>query len=207
MLIKEGPDIRNTVLLWLDRKQRKLWAGIIEDLDVLLSRYVRALLLLAIATCISYSIGYSLLGVPYALLLASAAAMLEFIPFAGPLAAAGLAIVVAGFSGYAHMWWLIVFIGCYRMFQDYVLNPFLMSEGVEVSPLMVIIGLLAGDQLGGVAGIFFVSAVNGGAQDHLYSRQCCAKKTRLEVMRKKKMKKRWPAPPCPLNCRRIYQPN
>ena len=39
-------------------------------------------------------------------------------------------------------------------FQDYVLNPYLMSEGVEVSPLLVIVGLLAGEQLGGVTGIF-----------------------------------------------------
>jgi predicted PurR-regulated permease PerM len=29
-----------------------------------------------------------------------------------------------------------------------------MSEGVEVSPLLVILGLLAGEQLGGVPGIF-----------------------------------------------------
>jgi len=42
----------------------------------------------------------------------------------------------------------------YRLFQDYVLNPYLMSEGVKVSPLLVIVGLLAGEQLGGVAGIF-----------------------------------------------------
>ena len=154
LLIKEGPDIRNNVLLWLDKPHRRLWSAIIEDLDVLLSRYVRALLFLAIATAIAYSIAYSLLGVPYALLLAFAAAILEFIPFAGPLAAAGLAVIVAGFSGYDHMLWLMGFIFAYRMFQDYVLNPYLMSEGVEVSPLMVIIGLLAGDQLGGVAGIF-----------------------------------------------------
>ena len=154
LLIKEGPDIRNNVLLWLDKRHRRLWSAIIEDLDVLLSRYVRALLFLSIATAIAYSIAYSLLGVPYGLLLAFAAAILEFIPFAGPLAAAGLAVVVAGFTGYDHLLWLIGFIFAYRMFQDYVLSPYLMSEGVEVSPLMVIIGLLAGDQLGGVAGIF-----------------------------------------------------
>ena len=52
------------------------------------------------------------------------------------------------------MFWLIGFIAAYRLFQDYVVNPYLMSEGVEVSPLMVIVGLLAGDQLGGVVGIF-----------------------------------------------------
>jgi len=89
-----------------------------------------------------------------AVVLAGAAALLEFIPFAGPLAAAILAVVVAGFSGFDHVFWLIGFIAAYRLFQDYVLNPYLMSEGVEVSPLMVIVGLLAGDQLGGVVGIF-----------------------------------------------------
>ena len=80
--------------------------------------------------------------------------MLEFIPFAGPLAAAVIAVVVAGFSGFEHVFWLIGFIAAYRLVQDYVVNPYLMSEGVEVSPLMVIVGLLAGDQLGGVVGIF-----------------------------------------------------
>jgi predicted PurR-regulated permease PerM len=34
-----------------------------------------------------------------------------------------------------------------------------MSEGVEVSPFLVIVGLLAGDQLGGVAGIFLAVPV------------------------------------------------
>jgi predicted PurR-regulated permease PerM len=50
--------------------------------------------------------------------------------------------------------WLLIFIIAYRMFQDYVLNPMLMSEGVEVSPLLIIVGLLAGDELAGVTGIF-----------------------------------------------------
>ncbi|MET3134589.1 putative PurR-regulated permease PerM [Oxalobacteraceae bacterium GrIS 1.11] len=154
LLIKEAPAMRKEMFSWLNSPNQKLWSAIIDDLDVLLSRYVRALLMLSIATFVSYGIVFSLLGVPYALLLAGAAAILEFIPFAGPLAAVALALVVAGFSGYEHLLWLISFIFAYRMFQDYVLNPYLMSEGVEVSPLMVIVGLLAGDQLGGVAGIF-----------------------------------------------------
>ena len=154
LLIKEGPDMRDGLLSLLNRPNKKLWGAIIEDLDILLSRYVRALLLLSIATFICYSVAFSLMGVPYSLLLAGAAALLEFIPSAGPLAAAILAVVVAGFSGFDHVFWLIGFIAAYRLFQDYVLNPYLMSEGVEVSPLMVIVGLLAGDQLGGVVGIF-----------------------------------------------------
>jgi predicted PurR-regulated permease PerM len=40
------------------------------------------------------------------------------------------------------------------LFQDYVLSPHLMSKGVELHPLMIILGVLAGGEIGGVAGIF-----------------------------------------------------
>ncbi len=177
LLIKEAPAMRDEMLSWMNRANRKLWDGIITDLDVLLSRYVRALLFLSVATFIAYSIAFSLMGVPYAMLLAGLAAVLEFIPFAGPLAASATALVVAGFSGYDHLLWLVGFIVAYRAFQDYVLNPYLMSEGVEVSPLMVILGLLAGDQLGGVAGIFLSVPVMA-ALKIVFTRASAAQKAR-----------------------------
>jgi predicted PurR-regulated permease PerM len=48
-----------------------------------------------------------------------------------------------------------VFWGCYRVFQDYVLNPYLMSSRVELHPLLVLFGVLAGNSIGGVPGMFF----------------------------------------------------
>jgi predicted PurR-regulated permease PerM len=159
LLIKEGPQMRDACLELLNDRHRVLWAEIVTDLNVLLSKYVRALLFLSLATLISYGVVFSLLGVPYAFLLAVSAGLLEFVPFAGPLGAVAITLVVAVFSGYGHLLWLVIFIGLYRLFQDYVLNPYLMSEGVEVSPFLVIVGLLAGDQLGGVAGIFLAVPV------------------------------------------------
>ncbi|MEW9584935.1 AI-2E family transporter [Paraburkholderia sp. DGU8] len=159
LLIKEGPQMREALLQLLTQRHRTLWEAIVTDLNVLLSRYVRALLFLSLATLTSYGVAFSLMGVPYAFLLAVSAGLLEFVPFAGPLAAVALALVVAGFGGYPHLLGLVIFIGLYRLFQDYVLNPYLMSEGVEVSPFLVIVGLLAGDQLGGVAGIFLAVPV------------------------------------------------
>jgi predicted PurR-regulated permease PerM len=154
LLIKEAPMLRAEVLSWLGKANGTLWTAIAEDLNVLLVSFVRALLLLSFATFISYSLVFSALGVPYALLLAGIAALLEIIPFFGPLTAAGIVLAVSGFSGYEHLLWLMAFILAYRIFQDYVLSPYLMSAGLEVSPLLVIVGLLAGEQLGGVAGIF-----------------------------------------------------
>ena len=41
-----------------------------------------------------------------------------------------------------------------RLFQDYVLQPHLMSAGVALHPLWVIFAVLAGEQVAGVAGMF-----------------------------------------------------
>jgi len=120
----------------------------------LLLLYMRSLLFLCCATYVSFSIVLSAMGVRYALLLASIAFPLEFVPLVGPLSAAVIIIAVSAVSGYPHILWLIIFLGIYRMFQDYVLQPHLMSKGVELHPLMVIFGVFAGGEIGGVAGIF-----------------------------------------------------
>ena len=80
--------------------------------------------------------------------------MLEFIPVVGPLSGMITVTLVAAFSGYPHILWLVIFLLAYRVFQDYVLQPYLMSQGIELHPLLVLAGILAGEQLAGVAGVF-----------------------------------------------------
>jgi len=154
LLIKEAPAMRATVLGWMTPRYAALWGNISDDLSFTLSKYVRALLLLSLSTLLAYGVAFSVMGVPYALVLAAVAALLEFIPFVGPLAALVGAVAIAAVMGFDSLLLLFGFIVAYRAFQDYVLSPYLMSEGVEVSPLLVIVGLLLGDEIGGVAGIF-----------------------------------------------------
>ncbi|MHB2020592.1 MAG: AI-2E family transporter, partial [Candidatus Xenobia bacterium] len=95
----------------------------------------------------------SLVGVPYSVLLAVLAGLFEFVPLLGPLSAAAMIFGVALFSGFPHLVWLVIFLIAYRLFEDYVLSPFLMSSGAEVSPLLVIVGVLAGEHIAGVPGM------------------------------------------------------
>ena len=60
-----------------------------------------------------------------------------------PLAAAVISLLVAGVSGYSHVVWLLVFFIVYRLFQDYVLSPYLLSSGVQLHPLLVLFGAVA----------------------------------------------------------------
>ena len=148
--------MRDTFIQGLgDEPQRALATEILNDVHVLLGQYIRALVFLAIATFISYSAFLMFTGAPYALLLAGLAGLLEFIPVVGPLAAGAIVLLVCAFSGYAHLLWFLIFWIVYRLFQDYVLSPQLMSAGVELHPLLVLFGVLAGERIAGVPGMFF----------------------------------------------------
>jgi len=153
--LKDGIEIRRALIQAFDPGEQALVDGILLDLHLVLASYMRALLLLALATFTSYLTFLSLLGAPYALLLAGIAGTLEVIPVIGPLIGAVVVFLVAALSGFPHVLWLVVILSVYRLFQDYVLSPVLMSEGVEMHPLLVLLGVLAGETLGGIPGMFF----------------------------------------------------
>jgi predicted PurR-regulated permease PerM len=49
---------------------------------------------------------------------------------------------------------VLIFLLAYRMFQDYVLSPYLMGSGVELHPLLVLFGVFAGAEVAGIPGTF-----------------------------------------------------
>jgi predicted PurR-regulated permease PerM len=151
-ILKDGRQIRDGFLEMLDHGRRTV-EDTLADAHTLLLQYMRALLFLCLATLVTFSIALSILQVPYATLLAAIAFPLEFIPLVGPLTAAVLILSVSAISG-GPVLSVFIFLGCYRMFQDYVLSPHLMSKGVELHPLLVIFGVFAGEEIAGVQGVF-----------------------------------------------------
>jgi predicted PurR-regulated permease PerM len=129
---------------------------ILDDVHSVLKNYIRALVILSIASFCAYTIFLSSMGYSYELLLAGLAGILEFIPVIGPVAALLIILIVCGVvNGAGGLIWIAIFWACYRVFQDYILNPYLMSAGVELHPLLVLFGVLAGEKIGGIPGMFF----------------------------------------------------
>jgi predicted PurR-regulated permease PerM len=91
--------------------------------------------------------------VPYGVLLAAIAGLLEFIPMMGPLTASVLILLVAGVAS-SHVLAVVIFLPVYRIFQDYILSPHLMEQGVELHPLLVLFGVFAGAEIAGIPGTF-----------------------------------------------------
>jgi len=152
--LKDGREMREGILETIeDPVRRAMVDDLLADVDLLLAHYMRAILLLSLATFTSYSILFTILQVPYGILLAALAATLEFIPLIGPFTAGALILIVAAVSG-GPVLGAFIFLGVYRVFQDYVLSPLLMRAGTEVHPLLVLFGVFAGTELAGIPGAF-----------------------------------------------------
>ena len=138
-----------------DRQDRRMFNMILGDIHSVLRNYIRALVLLAAASFTAWAVFLSIMRYPYDLLLAGVSAMLEFIPVIGPAAALVIMLTVCIVSGSGGLLWIVIFWGTFRVIQDYVLSPYLMSSGIELHPLLVLFGVLAGEALAGIPGMFF----------------------------------------------------
>lgn len=136
------------------RPQREFLENVLNDLNQMLAHFIRAQLILAALTLVMYSAFLGIMGVPYALVLGTVGGLLEFIPVVGPLAAAVTIIGVALLMSYKHWLVLVIFLGVWRLLQDYVSSPRIMGESMELHPLGAIFGVMAGGEVAGILGIY-----------------------------------------------------
>jgi predicted PurR-regulated permease PerM len=154
--LKDGEQIRDALIGSVDSKRdRTLLEQILDDIHLLLRNYIRALVMMSVSSFIGWVLFLSIMRYPYELLLAGIAGLLEFIPVIGPSAAIILMLIVYGITGAGGLLWIVIFGLSYRFFADYVLSPYLMSSGVEIHPLLVLFGVLAGESVAGIPGMFF----------------------------------------------------
>jgi predicted PurR-regulated permease PerM len=132
-LVEEGP-------------RRALLDDVLADTHLLLAHYMRAMLLLSLGTFAVYSIVFSIMGVPYAILLGLLGGLMEFIPTIGPVVAGLTILLVVVVSG-GHVLAVVIFVLCYRVFMDYFASP-------QLHPLLLLFGVFAGAEAAGVAGAF-----------------------------------------------------
>src|SRR5260370_28549053 len=81
--------------------------------------------------------------------------MLEVGPLVGPLTVAILALLLALLhSGWVMALVVLAFLGVMRVVEDYMIYPRIIGVGIHLHPLAVILAILAGAEIAGVAGIF-----------------------------------------------------
>ena len=151
--LKDGQSIAaDMVGLATDQRKKAVLKGIVDDVNVMLGSYIRAQIILAVLTAIVLTIVLGATRVPFAFILGPLAGVFEFIPVVGPAIACALIFGLALLAGYGHLLFLFLFLGSWRIVQDYANAPRIMGKSLEISPLAEIFGVLAGGEIGGVVG-------------------------------------------------------
>jgi predicted PurR-regulated permease PerM len=153
--LKDGPAFVDALVKMAARRNsQRLLRTVFEDLNEMVTHYVRTQLVLAGLALIVYTFVFWVMRLPYSFALSSIAGVLEFIPVVGPAVAAVVVLGVAFLAGYNHLVIVIIFLGCWRIVQDYFISPQLMKSNLEMHPLAVIFAVLVGAELGGVVGVY-----------------------------------------------------
>jgi predicted PurR-regulated permease PerM len=154
LMLKDAAAIRRTILTALPHHIQLRGHRLFEEMNATLAAYVRAQLIACVVVGTLSGIGFAMLGNPYAILLGVLAAVLEFIPMIGPLVVAVVAVAIAALHDPALAVWTAVFLTVLRGVEDYVIYPRLIGRDIHLHPLVVILAVLAGVELDGIAGIF-----------------------------------------------------
>ncbi|PJA46439.1 hypothetical protein CO172_03700 [Candidatus Uhrbacteria bacterium CG_4_9_14_3_um_filter_36_7] len=116
-------------------------------------------LLLGFIVGVLVYIGLSILGVPYALVLALLSGIFEIVPYAGPLFATIPALII-GFSVSPFMGLLVLILYIViQQIENNILVPKIMQHATGLNPVVSIVSLLIGVKLGGVVGAIFAIPV------------------------------------------------
>ncbi len=140
------------------RDARELW----DAFGFSLSRYLGGLVFVVIVQGILAGLALWVLGVPYAILLGAWVSLTAIVPYLGPFIGAIPAVVVAltfGSSTFeSHTTTAILTIVAYVLIQQFegnFLTPRVQGQALHVHPIIVLLAVIGGAQLAGLAGVIF----------------------------------------------------
>jgi predicted PurR-regulated permease PerM len=153
--LKDGHELSQRFINSVeDPRNRQMVSETVEEMNSMLGQFIRAQLTLAGLAMVVVTFVLWIMRVPYAFALGPAAGALEFIPVVGPAVGLVAVLAVALLSGYSHMWLLLIFLLIWRGIQDYITSPRILGNKLELHPLTVLFGVLAGGEVAGVIGVF-----------------------------------------------------
>lgn len=151
MSIRED-GIKNFIISLVPEKQKKYAGDITDRIKYKIGRWIIGQMFLMLIIFIFDFIGLYLIGVPYALLLAIFAGLMEIVPYVGPVVSAVpgiiLGFLVSPWIGFlAFLVYLLA-----QQFENHIITPQIMKKAVGLSPVTVILVLLIGAKLAGIFG-------------------------------------------------------
>jgi predicted PurR-regulated permease PerM len=164
LILLEGPLLSQGVLTVLPGRYRGRARAVAVDSARAVSGYVFGNLVISVIAGGFTWIFLTILGVPYAGVLALWVAFSDLIPLVGATLGAIPAVFVAFLHSVPAGIATIIFFIAYQQFENHVLQVSIMAKTVKVNPLTVLVSVLVGVELFGLLGALLAIPAAGVAQ-------------------------------------------
>ncbi|KKT23095.1 hypothetical protein A2108_00570 [Candidatus Wolfebacteria bacterium GWA1_42_9] len=124
-----------------------------------LSRWLSGQLIISFIVGSLVFVGLLAVGLDYALVLAILAAVLELIPYVGPITVGIIAFLVTLPQSLTTAFLVVLIFFVIQQIENHVLSPFVMSRAIGIDPVAIVIAMLAGTQIAGFVGIILAVPV------------------------------------------------
>ena len=151
--LKDWEQIKKAAWYITPAAIRKPASAFIHDVEQSLGDYLRGQLLVClIIGCIS-SLLLWLLGIKFSLLLGLFIGVTNVIPYFGPIIGAVPAVIVAAATSTHQVLWVAVIVFGLQFLEGNILSPLIVGKSLHMHPLLIMLSLFLGGEIGGVAGL------------------------------------------------------
>ena len=152
-LLKDGEKLPHFVLKLFPPRMRDDLQSVFTGIDRQISSYIQGQILVSMCIGIMISIGFTIIGMPYALLLGVIAMVTSVVPYLGPVIAITPAAIIALVKsplmlvGLAIVWTIV------QLIEGKFISPQIMGKSLHVHPITIIFVLITSGALFGVPGV------------------------------------------------------
>jgi predicted PurR-regulated permease PerM len=180
------PRLRRGVARLLAPRQRERFESITDKVVLRVSGYVNGNLIVSVIAGVSSFVVLIALGVPYAAAVAFWVAITDCVPTIGAVIGAAAAMALAATVSWPAVLLAGLFFIVYQALENYLIAPRVMRGAIDMSMGAVLIAVLAGGEIMGLAGVVIALPVAAAAKtvlDELYLDERKASVERLERTR------------------------
>jgi predicted PurR-regulated permease PerM len=152
-ILKDFDVFERAVVSLLPRTRRKASVRLLKEIDEALGNYVRGQFLVCLIVGILAYIGYMIVGMPYALLMASIVAVFNIVPYLGPFLGAAPAVVMASTISWKMVLMVIIVNWLCQLLESNIVSPQVVGKKLHLHPMLIIFALLVGGEIAGVVGL------------------------------------------------------
>ncbi len=154
-ILAEGDDAMKKLIERVPNKYFEMTLNVLHKIGRDLVGYLKGWIIDSIIIGVLTIVGLTILGVQYSVLIGAMAGVANLVPYLGPVVGATLAILVSltQLGKFSLLGNIIIMTLIIRVIDDTVVQPICFAKSIDMHPLMVIVVLIVGHELLGIAGL------------------------------------------------------